>query len=323
MIELPDLLAARTIVYRSMPPTPQYCWPLLSESVGADLWVKHENHTPTGAFKVRGGLVYLDRLRTNDPGAQGIISATRGNHGQSLAFAATRQDMPCRVVVPHGNSSEKNAAMRAFGADLIEHGSDFDDARLEAERLADTEALHMVPSFHRDLVAGVASYGLELFEAVPDLDVVYAPLGLGSGMCGLIAARDALGLSTRIVGVVSENAAAYALSWQAGRVVEVNSVSTFADGIAVRIPSAEALQIIRNGADRLVRVSEDDIAEAVRLFYRSTHNLAEGAGAAPLAGALSEKDDLKGQKVGVILSGQNIDTDWFQQILGGETPKPR
>jgi len=323
MIELPDLLTARNIVYRSMPPTPQYRWPLLSEQVGADLWVKHENHTPAGAFKVRGGLVYLDRLRTNEPGAKGIVSATRGNHGQSLAYAATRHELPCRVVVPHGNSSEKNAAMRAFGADLIEHGSDFDDARLEAERLADAEALHMVPSFHRDLVAGVASYGLELFEAVPDLDVVYAPLGLGSGICGLIAARDALGLSTRIVGVVSENAAAYALSWQAGRVIEVNSVSTFADGIAVRIPSAEAFEIIRAGADRIVRVSEDDIAEAVRLLYRSTHNLAEGAGGAPLAGALSEKDDLKGQKVGVILSGQNIDTDWFQQILGGGTPEPR
>jgi len=323
MIELPDLLAARNIVYRSMPPTPQYCWPLLSQQMGTDLFVKHENHTPTGAFKVRGGLVYLDRLRNDDPDARGIVSATRGNHGQSLAYAATRHGLTCRVVVPHGNSSEKNAAMRAFGADLVEHGSDFDDARQEAERLANAEALHMVPSFHRDLVAGVASYGLELFEAVPDLDVVYAPLGLGSGICGLIAARDALGLSTRIVGVVSENAAAYSLSWQAGRVVEVNSVSTFADGIAVRIPSAEAFEIIRAGADRIVRVSEDDIAEAVRLLYRATHNLAEGAGGAPLAGALSDKDDLKGQKVGVILSGQNIDTDWFQQILGGATPEPR
>jgi len=323
MIELPDLLAARNIVYRSMPPTPQYCWPLLSQQMGTDLFVKHENHTPTGAFKVRGGLVYLDRLRNDDPDARGIVSATRGNHGQSLAYAATRHGLTCRVVVPHGNSSEKNAAMRAFGADLVEHGSDFDDARQEAERLANAEALHMVPSFHRDLVAGVASYGLELFEAVPDLDVVYAPLGLGSGICGLIAARDALGLSTRIVGVVSENAAAYSLSWRAGRVVEVNSVSTFADGIAVRIPSAEAFEIIRAGADRIVRVSEDDIAEAVRLLYRATHNLAEGAGGAPLAGALSDKDDLKGQKVGVILSGQNIDTDWFQQILGGATPEPR
>lgn len=323
MTGLTDLQAARDIVYRSMPPTPQYCWPLLGEAVGAELWVKHENHTPTGAFKVRGGLVYLDRLRSNDPDATGIVSATRGNHGQSLAFAATRHGLTCRVVVPHGNSVEKNAAMQAFGANLIEHGYDFDDARLEAERLADAEALHMVPSFHRDLVAGVASYGMELFEAVPDLDVVYAPLGLGSGICGLIAARDALGLSTRIVGVVSENAAAYALSWQTGRVVEVNSVSTFADGIAVRIPSADAFRIIKQGADRIVRVSEDGIAEAVRLFYRSTHNLAEGAGAAPLAGALSEKTDLKGQKVGVVLSGQNIDADWFQEILAGGTPHPR
>lgn len=323
MLALSDLTEAQSIVYRSMPATPQYCWPLLCEALGTDVWVKHENHTPTGAFKVRGGLVYLDRLRERDPEIAGIISATRGNHGQSLAFAARQHGLPCKVVVPHGNSSEKNAAMRAFGAGLIEHGADFDDARMEAERLALSEGLHMVPSFHEDLVAGVASYGMELMKAVANLDVIYVPIGLGSGICGLISARDALGLTTRIVGVVSEQAKAYALSWDAGHVVEVDSVATFADGIAVRIPNQTAFDMIRKGADHIVCVSDTDIADAIRLMYRSTHNLAEGAGAAPLAGAFKERDELKGQKVGAILCGQNIDTDWFLDILSGQTPRPR
>lgn len=323
MLDLSDLTNAQSIVYRSMPPTPQYCWPLLSEALGTDVWIKHENHTPTGAFKVRGGLVYLDRLRKRAPETTGIISATRGNHGQSLAFAARQHGMTCKVVVPHGNSSEKNAAMRAFGADLIEHGADFDDARTEAERVALSENLHMVPSFHDDLVAGVASYGMELMTAIADLDVIYVPIGLGSGICGLISARDALGLSTRIVGVVSEHANAYALSWEAGHVVEVNSVATFADGIAVRIPNRVALEMICKGADHIVSVSDTEIADAIRLMYRSTHNLAEGAGAAPLAGAMKERDGLRGRKVGAILCGQNIDTDWFAEILSGQTPLPR
>ena len=323
MLDLSNLKNAQQTVYRSMQPTPQYCWPILCAEIGAELWMKHENHTPIGAFKARGGLVYLERLKERDPTATGIISATRGNHGQSLALAAGKYGLHCKILVPHGNSTEKNAAMRALGADLIEHGSDFDEARDEAERLAEIEGLHMVPSFHPDLVAGVGSYAMELFSAVPDLEIVYVPLGLGSGICGLISARDALGLSTKIVGVVPENAAAYALSWQAGRVVEVNSVATFADGIAVRIPHKGAFEMIRNGADHIVTVKEDEIADAARLIYRATHNLAEGAGAAALAAALKERQTLKDRKVAVILSGQNIDTDWFLEILSQRTPTPR
>jgi len=322
MLTLTDLKNAQDIVYRSMQATPHYRWPILCEALGADVWTKHENHTPIGAFKVRGGLVYLHKLKQAAPATKGVISATRGNHGQSLAFAAALHGLDCKILVPHGNSTEKNAAMRAFGAELIEHGADFDDARLEAERLAASEGLHMVPSFHADLVAGVGSYAMELFTALPDLDVVYAPVGLGSGICGLISARDALGLSTRIVGVVAENAAAYALSFEAGRVVEVNAVETFADGIAVRIPSPVAFDVIKRGAEGIVRVSEDEIADAIRLTFRASHNLAEGAGAAPLAAAFKQRTTLKGQKVGVILSGQNIDTSRFADLLCGRTPSP-
>ncbi|MEM1046600.1 MAG: threonine dehydratase [Pseudomonadota bacterium] len=323
MLPLSDLVNARSIVSRAMAPTPQYQWPLLCEAIGTDIRVKHENHTPTGAFKVRGGLVYVERLLKQEPDIAGLVCATRGNHGQSIAFAAKRAGLLCRIVVPHGNSREKNAAMRAFGGEVIEHGQDFDDAFAEARRMAQADGLHLVPSFHPDLVAGVGTYGLELFEAEPDLDIVYAPVGLGSGLCGLIAARDGLGASARIVGVVSDKADAYARSFAAGRVVEVDHIATFADGIAVREPHAEALDVIRRGAETVVTVSEDAIADAIRLYYRATHNIAEGAGAAALAAAMQDKTDLTGKKVGVILCGQNIDTDWYADVLGGGTPVPR
>lgn len=323
MLPLPDLKDARAIVSRAMAPTPQYRWPLLCEAIGAEIRVKHENHTPTGAFKVRGGLVYVDRLLTREPDVAGLVCATRGNHGQSIAFAAKRAGLSCRIVVPYGNSREKNAAMRAFGGEIVEHGQDFDDAFAEARRMAAAEGLHLVPSFHPDLVAGVGTYGLELFEAEPDLDILFVPVGLGSGLCGLIAARDGLGAAARIVGVVSDKADAYARSFAAGHVVNVAEVATFADGIAVREPNAEALEVIRRGADSIVTVSEDTIAEAIRLYYRATHNIAEGAGAAALAAAMQDKADLADKKVGVILCGQNIDTDWYAGILAGQTPMPR
>ncbi|QCI65332.1 threonine dehydratase [Phreatobacter stygius] len=316
-----DLDAAARLVHAVMPPTPAYAWPLLAERFGLQVVVKHENHTPIGAFKVRGGIVYLDRLKRERPEVKGIVSATRGNHGQSLAFAARHAGLPLAVVVPHGNSVEKNAAMRAFGAELIEHGRDFDEARERAAAIAAERGFEFVPSFHRDLVMGVATYGLELFLAHPDIDILYAPIGLGSGLCGLISARDLLGLKTRIVGVVSEDAAAYALSVEAGRVVEVNATNTFADGIAVRIPSAEALAIIIDGAERIVKVSEDAIAEAVRTYWTDTHNAAEGAGAAALAALAKEAPALKGLKAAVILSGQNIDRPVMLEILSGRTPK--
>lgn len=321
MITLTDLEDAAETIYRAMPPTPQYAWPLLADALGASVHVKHENHTPIGAFKVRGGLVYLDGLKRRQPDVPGIVCATRGNHGQSLAFAARRVGVPCTILVPHGNSTEKNDAMRAFGAQVIEHGSDFDEARVQAGIVAQQCGYEFVPSFHRDLVRGVGTYGLEFLRTFPELDTVYVPIGLGSGICGMIAARDALNLKTRIVGVVSEGADAYALSLNAGHVIETNAAQTFADGMAVRVPNAEALATIAKGADRIVRVSDETIADAVRLYYRATHNLAEGAGAAALAALMSEREKMTGRSVGVVLSGHNIDRGWMATILGGGTPQ--
>lgn len=320
MPSLDRLQDAAATVYRAMPPTPQYAWPLLAERAGAEVWIKHENHTPTGAFKVRGGLVYMERLARERPGTAGVVTATRGNHGQSIAFAAARVGVAATVVVPRGNSVEKNAAMRAFGAELVEAGDDFDSAREAAAALAAERGLEMLPSFHRDLVEGVASYGLELLRAAPDLDTVYVPIGLGSGICGTIAARDALGLRTRIVGVVSSAAPAYALSFAAGRVVATNSADTFADGVAVRGPSAEALETILRGAERIVQVDDSEIGAAMRALYADTHNLAEGAGAAALAALLKERDSLAGRRVAAVLSGGNIDRPVYLRHLGADLP---
>ena len=317
MLSLSDIENAAGIVYAAMPPTAQYAWPLLGLRTGCEVWVKHENHTPIGAFKVRGGLVYMDRLKRRAPGLKGVVSATRGNHGQSIALAAARNGIAATIVVPQGNSVEKNAAMRAFGAELIEAGHDFDAARDAAIRLAAERGLTMVPSFHRDLVAGVASYALELFRAAPPLDTVYVPIGLGSGLCGTIAARDALGLSTKVVGVVSTGAPAYALSFAAKKVVPTNSADTMADGMAVRGPDAEALEIILKGCDRIVQVSDDEVMEAMRAYYTDTHQITEGAGAAALAALMQERDGMKGRKVGLILSGGNIDKPVYLRALAG------
>ncbi|MEM7319522.1 MAG: threonine dehydratase [Pseudomonadota bacterium] len=320
MFSKSDLEKAAALVHRSMPPTPQYSWPLINQAVGTEVWVKHENHTPTGAFKVRGGITFIDWLQRTHPDVPGICTATRGNHGQSQARAAVAAGLSARVYVPHGNSVEKNAAMRAFGAELIEHGEDFDTARIEAYRVAEQDGLFIVPPFHTELVRGVATYAYELFSAVPDLDTVYVPIGCGSGICGTILARDALGVKTRVVAVVSENAQTARLSAEAGHQVETRSAQSFADGMAVRVPVQEALDIYGPGADRFVSVSDDDVAEAVRLYYRLIHNVAEGAGAAPLAALMKERTAIQGQKVGVILCGGNIDTDWFRTILDGNTP---
>ncbi len=314
MFTAEEFEAARGIVHEAMLPTPQYVWPLLRDEFGAEVWVKHENHTPIGAFKVRGGLVHMRRRRERGE-TNGVISATRGNHGQSLPFAGAREGIPVTIVVPHGNSVEKNAAMRALGAELIEEGRDFDEAKAAAERIAGERGLDMVPSFHRELVLGVSTYARELFDAAGALDTVYVPIGLGSGICGTIAMRDLLGLATSIVGVVAEGAPGYALSFAEGRVVGSDSVDTFADGIAVRVPDPDALEIIRKGADRIVTVGDDDIADAVRLYYRTTHNLAEGAGAAALAGLVKERRIMASKRVGVILSGGNIDMGLFRKIL--------
>ncbi len=317
MFTLQELANAAEIVHRQVPPTPQHLWPLLSERAGARVWVKHENHAPTGAFKVRGGVTLIDWLRREQPAMRGIVTATRGNHGQSQARAAVGAGMRAVIVAPRGNSVEKNRAMRAFGAELIEFGDDFDSARPEAARLAAAEGLFMVPPFHRELVRGVATYGYELFSALPDLHTVYVPIGCGSGICGTIAARDALGRGTRIVGVVAEGAACAKLSYERGEPVETNTADTMADGLAVRVPVAEALAIYRKGADRIVAVSDAEIEAAMRIFFQDTHQVAEGAGAAALAALLRERDAMRGRDVAVVLSGGNVDTAVYRRVLAG------
>ncbi len=306
---------AADLVYRAMPPTPQYAWPLLCEALGTQVWVKHENHTPTGAFKVRGGLVYFEGLRRREPDCQGVISATRGNHGQSIGFAARRHGLAATIVVPHGNSREKNAAMRALGVELIEHGEDFQAAREQALRLGADRGLHAIPSFHADLVLGVASAWAEFLESVPDLDVLFVPIGLGSGICAAATARAALGAGPRIIGVVSTRAEAYALSFEQRRPVEAPALTEVADGMACRVPDAQALEIIWSQVDEVVRVDDEQVLRAMRLYYTATHNIAEGAGAAALAAALSRREQLRGRRVGLWLSGGNVDLDLFRRAM--------
>jgi threonine dehydratase len=315
MTSLARLDEAAALVRTVVPATPQYCWPLLSGRLGAELWVKHENHTPIGAFKLRGGLVYLDELRRTQPDIRGVITATRGNHGQSIAYAAARLGLAATIVVPTGNSVEKNRAMEAFGAILVEQGHDFQAAYEHAVARAASDQLHLVRSFDPLLVRGVATCGLELFRAVDGIDTVYVPIGLGSGICAMIAAREALGETAEIVGVVAANAPAYALSVAAGRPVSTNSAETIADGLAVRVPDDAALAIIRTGAARIVSVSEAEIRQAMRLLFTDTHNVAEGAGAAALAAALQERERLAGKRVAVVLSGGNVDRALFAEVL--------
>ncbi|MBW6493040.1 MAG: threonine dehydratase [Burkholderiaceae bacterium] len=310
-----ELDAARDIVRAVVPPTPAYAWPLLRERLGTEVIVKHENHTPTGAFKVRGGLVYFDRLARREPGCPGVVSATRGNHGQSVALAAARNGIPATIVVPRGNSREKNAAMRAFGATLIEYGDDFQESREHAAHLAAAGGLHMVPSFHRDLILGVATYWMELLGAHPDIDVVFVPIGLGSGICSAIVARQVLGLKCAIIGVVSELAPAYALSFAAGRAIDAPVSTMLADGMACRTPDPESLAMILAHMDDVVQVSDEQVAGAMKIYFIATHNVAEGAGAAPLAAALAHPELVRGRRVGLPLCGGNVDHDVFAEVL--------
>ena len=313
---LADIEAAAQVVYRDFPPTPQYRWGLLSERLGTDCWLKHENHTPVGAFKIRGGLTYFDQLARRGAMPREVISATRGNHGQSMGWAARRHGVACTIVVPHGNSLEKNAAMRALGVALVEHGSDFQEAREHAMQLAAERGAHMVPSFHPDLLRGVSTYWWEFLRAVPQLQVAYVPIGQGSGACSAIAAKQALGHGVRIVGVVSRHATTYADSVAAGRVVEAPVTTRLADGMACRVADPEALAIIAPHIDHIVQVSDDEVAAAMRALFTDTHNVAEGAGAAALAAALQEKDRLRGKAVGLALTGGNVDAPVFSQVLG-------
>jgi threonine dehydratase len=316
-MRLPDreaLLSARAIVREQIPPTPTHRWPLLEARLGAVVHVKHENHTALGAFKLRGGVVYMHELLRREPAVRGVISATRGNHGQSIARAATRHGLSVSIVVPHGNSVEKNAAMRALGATLIEHGKDFQQAREHAAALARQDGLHMVPSFHPDLVRGVASYWIEFFEQVQP-EVVLVPIGMGSGIVACAAARAYTGVATRIVGVVSAHATAYLESYRAARVIEAPVSTLLADGMACRVPDEVALHLIRREVDDIVAVSDDAVAEAMRLYFSDTHNVAEGAGAAPLAAALQRREAFAGRSVGLPLTGGNVDRELFARVL--------
>lgn len=312
--DLPEIEAAARVVYEVMPPTPQYAWPLLAERCGGEVWLKHENHTPVGAFKLRGGLVYFEHLKRTG-GINGVISATRGNHGQSVGLAARKHGIPAKIVVPHGNSVEKNAAMRALGVELIEHGSDFQDALEFAVGTARKEGLHYVPSFDPLLVRGVATCGLELLRAAPALDVVYVPIGLGSGICAMLAARNALKLKCRVVGVVSAHARAYAASYLAKEPVTCPVTTRIADGMACRVVQPEALEVILSQADGIVEVTDDEVENAMRVIFECTHNVAEGAGAAAVAAILKEQDAVRGKKVAAVLTGGNVDRDVFAQVI--------
>ncbi|MFK8022994.1 MAG: threonine dehydratase [Ilumatobacter sp.] len=316
-----ELAWATGVVRRHVPPTPEYEWPMLNEHAGSRVTVKHENHTPVGAFKVRGGLVYFERLVTDRPDVAGVVSATRGNHGQSMAFAARAHGRSATIFVPHGNSVEKNAAMRALGADVIEHGDDFEAARVAAMAHAAEHGLEPVPPFHRDLVLGVATYAAELFAGATQLDTVYVPVGMGSGANAIIAVRDLLGLSTQVVGVVSDRARASELSFAAGRVVATESATTFVDGVATRRPDPAAMAGLISGAARVISVSDDAVAEAMRVVFRTTHNVAESAGAIALAGLLSEAPSERGDHSAFVLCGGNVDSDQLASVLAGHTPQ--
>ena len=314
---LDEVRAAAEIIYRLMPPTPQYRWPLLCERLGTDVWVKHENHTPIGAFKSRTAIVYAEKLLQREPGTRGLIAATRGNHGQSVALAAQRKNLPCIIVVPRGNSVEKNAAMRAQGAQLIEQGEDFQSALEHAVKLSADLGYHLVPPYHRDIVLGIATYWLELFTALPQLDVVYVPVGMGSGICSASAVRNALGLRTKLIGVVSDLAPMYALSFDAKKIVESPALTALADGLACRKGNEEALHVMLQNVEHIVRVTDDEVAGAMLALFTDTHNVIEGAGAASLAAALKETAALKGKRVALIATGGNVDHDVFARVLAG------
>jgi threonine dehydratase len=317
---LKELRLAADRVRAVIPLTPQQQWPLLSDAVGAEVWAKHENHTPVGAFKVRGGINYVHKLCEREPATREVVAASTGNHGQSVIYAARRHGLNATIVVPEGNNPEKSASMRALGAELVEHGADFNVSLEHARTLAAARGAHLFESYHADLVAGVASYALELLENAPPLDAVFVPIGMGSGCNAVVAARDALGLDTRIIGVVAELAPAYLHSFAQRKLVSSNLCQTFAEGLAVRIPNPEALSMILDGVDHVTAVSDDELAEAMRMLFSATHNVVEGAGASTLAALMRERADWAGKRVGIVLSGGNIDSPRYLKVLNGETP---
>lgn len=313
---LDALEAADRLVKAVMPATPQYRWPLLDGLAGTAVWVKHENYTPIGAFKIRGGLVYMDRLRHTEPKVEGVVTATRGNHGQSVAFAAARHGLKAAVIVPRGNSREKNDAMRALGAELIEFGDDFQDALEHAVEVAEQRGWHRMPAFDTALVAGVGTYSMEFLRAVPELQTVYVPIGLGSGICGMLAAKEALGRDVDVVGVVSSAAPAYKRSLEGTELVSAPVTTQIADGVACRTPNVTALGLMRGRVARVVEVSDAEVEQAMRDVFRATHNVVEGAGALGLAAALQEHSAMRGRTVGIVFTGANVDSDVFARVLG-------
>jgi threonine dehydratase len=316
---LAQIHEAQAVICGFMPPTPQYSWPLLNERVGAEVWVKHENHSPVGAFKLRGALVYLNWLKQSAPSLEGVVAATRGNHGQGVGMAARRLGLHAVIVVPHGNSVEKNRAMLAQGVELVEHGDDFQESLEFARELSAERSLAMVDSFHERLVIGTATYALEFFQAAPPMEAVYVPIGLGSSICGVAAARNTLRLSTEIVGVVSADSPSYSLSFKQRKIVEAPARTMIADGLACRTPNPQAMEAIWANVARVIEVTDDEIAQAMRALYQDTHNVAEGAGAAALAGALKERSESKnGRRIGIILTGGNVDAPVFAKVLTGE-----
>jgi len=320
LFSLDDLHQAIDFVQKLVPPTPTHHWPLLAKRTGVNVYVKHENHTPIGAFKARGVPLFVHELAQSGVPLNGLVTATRGNHGQAVALAATKHGIPSVVVVPEGNSLEKNAAMEAFGGELIIAGADFEESRAIAVQIGEERDYHMVPSFHPHIVKGVATYAYELFQSTPPLSAVYVSIGMGSGICGVITARDLLGLDTEIIGVVAKAAPSYGLSFDAGEIIETNTAKTFADGIACRSPDEGAFEIIKNGASRIIQLDEDEIANAMRIYYSDTHNIAEPAAAAPLAALIREQTQYAGRDVGVILTGSNVDAPVYQEVMAGKTP---
>jgi threonine dehydratase len=315
-----EIQSAAELIYQLMPATPQYCWPLLGERLRTEVWLKHENQTPTGAFKARTAVVYVNELMKREPATRGLITATRGNHGQSVALAAKRFGISATIVVPHGNSREKNAAMRAQGGTLIEVGEDYQAAREKAIDLAVQQHLHMVQPYHYDIVRGVATYWLELFSSVQNIDVAYVPIGMGSGICSAVAVRNRLGLHTKLVGVVSAHAPSYAESFEQRKVVEAPATTRLADGMACRKPDEQALAVLLDNIDHIVRVTDDEVADAMRHIFTDTHNVVEGAGAAGLAAALQEKEQLQGKRVALVATGANVDREVFARVLQGQSP---
>ncbi|MCF7789766.1 MAG: threonine dehydratase [Prosthecobacter sp.] len=312
---LSEIEAAKALIRPHIRETPTYRWPLLEAGLGCELWLKHENHTPVGAFKIRGGLVYMDELKRQQPEVRGVIAASTGNHGQSIAFAARRNGLRAVIVVPHGNNPEKNAAMRSLGAELVEHGREFQEALEYSCAIAAQEGLHAVPSFHPWLVRGVATYALELFHSVSDLDAVFVPIGLGSGFCGVTAAREALGLNTKIIGVVSEHAPAYALSFQQQQFVEQTSMTRVAEGVACKTPNREALEHVMRHAHEVVTVSDEEAVTAMREIIQATHNIAEGAGALAYAALKKQRDTWQGKRVACVLTGGNASMSILREAL--------